>query len=55
MLHLIVDGYDHCDSRVVQFSHYSVKEFVTSERLAKGVLSQYFIPPEPEHTVLTQT
>ena len=46
------------DSRLVQFSHYSVKEFLTSERLAKsdkGDLSQYYISPEPAHTVLART
>ncbi|KAN0126986.1 Ankyrin repeat-containing domain protein [Russula decolorans] len=43
--------------RVVQFSHYSVKEFLTSERLAKSMrrdLSHYHISPEPAHTVLAQ-
>ena len=46
------------DFRVVQFSHYSVKEFLTSKRLAKserGDLSQYHISPEAAHTVLAQT
>lgn len=46
------------DGRVVQFSHYSVKEFLTSERLAKsdkGNLSQYYISPGPAHTILAQT
>ena len=49
--------YDNVD-RVVQFSHYSVKEFLTSERLGKsmrGDLSQYHISPEPAHTVLAQS
>ena len=44
--------------RVVQFSHYSVKEFLTSERLAKSDkwnLSQYYISPGPAHTILAQT
>jgi ankyrin repeat protein len=46
------------DVRVVQFSHYSVKEFLTSERLAKserGDLAQYYISPEPAHTILAQS
>ena len=46
------------DVRVVQFSHYSVKEFLTSERLRKsdkGDLYQFYISPEPAHTVLAQT
>jgi hypothetical protein len=44
--------------RVVQFSHYSVKEFLTSERLAisdKRDHSQYYISPEPAHTILAQS
>ena len=49
---------DNRNSRVVQFSHYSVKEFLTSERLAnpeRRDLSQYHISPEPSHTVLAQS
>ena len=45
------------DTRVVQFSHYSVLEFLTSERLArsqKGDLSQYYISPESSHITLAQ-
>ena len=62
-------GLDDCDhndddddypqnSRVVQFSHYSVKEYLTSSRLAesdKRDLSQYYISPEPAHTTLAQS
>ncbi|KAN0109345.1 Ankyrin repeat-containing domain protein [Russula decolorans] len=42
------------ESQVVQFSHSSVKEFLTSERLAnaEGHLSFYHILPEPAHTTL---
>ena len=41
-------------SQVVQFSHFSVKEFLTSERLATAEerLSYYHILPEPAHTIL---
>ena len=41
-------------SQVVQFSHFSVKEFLTSERLARAEdrLSYYYILPEPAHTIL---
>ena len=41
-------------SQVVQFSHFSAKEFLTSERLATAEehLSYYHILPEPAHTVL---
>ena len=43
-------------SRVVQFSHFSVKEFLTSERLAtsSGGVSRYHIDLEPAHTILAQ-
>jgi ankyrin repeat protein len=43
-------------SRVVQFSHFSVKEFLTSERLAtsSGDVSRYHIVLEPAHTILAQ-
>ena len=44
------------DSRVVQFSHFSVKEFLTSPRFAKsgGDLSGYHIALEPAHTILAR-
>ena len=40
--------------RAVQFSHFSVKEYLTSERLstAEERLSYYHILPEPAHTIL---
>ena len=42
--------------RVVQFSHFSVKEYLTSARLAtsSGDISRYHIDPVPAHTILTQ-
>ena len=47
----IVDRGGH---QVVQFSHFSVKEYLTSERLATAEerLSYYHILPEPAHTIL---
>ena len=44
------------DSRVVQFSHFSVKEFLTSSRLAlaSGEVSNYHIDPGHAHTILAQ-
>ena len=44
------------DSRVIQFSHFSVKEFLTSNRLAtsKGDCLHFHIMPEPAHTTLAQ-
>ncbi|KAI9436463.1 hypothetical protein H4582DRAFT_1880234, partial [Lactarius indigo] len=43
-------------SPVVQFSHFSVKEFLMSDRLATstGEISQYHISLEDAHTVLAQ-
>jgi ankyrin repeat protein len=45
------------DSRVVQFSHFSVKEFLTSSRLstATGEVSAYRIDLENAHTILAQS
>ena len=45
------------DSRVVQFSHFSVKEFLTSSRLAQsphGEISRFRIDLEPAHTLMAQ-
>ena len=43
-------------SRVVQFSHFSVKEFLTSDRLAgcPEEVSKFHIPSEPSHAILAQ-
>ena len=42
--------------RTVQFSHFSVKEYLTSARLATSTqdLSRYHISLEPAHTILAQ-
>ena len=47
---------DDGSSQVVQFSHFSVKEFLTSDRLASSSeeVSRYHILPEPAHTLLAQ-
>jgi len=47
---------DDGDSQVVQFSHFSVKEFLTSDRLARSSenISQYHILLESAHTHLAQ-
>jgi ankyrin repeat protein len=53
----IVDSLvDSCRSRVVQFSHFSVKEFLTSDRLATSSedISRYHIIPDTAHTTLSQ-
>jgi hypothetical protein len=41
-------------SRVVQFSHFSVKEFLTADRLAEPIrdVSRYYIRLEAAHTIL---
>ena len=47
---IIEDG-----SRVVQFSHFSVKEFLTSDRLTSMEdVSQFYIADEPSHFILAQ-
>ena len=47
---IVKDG----DSRIVQFSHFSVKEFLTANRLAEPIrdVSHYYIRLEAAHTVL---
>ena len=52
LIAIVKDG----DSRVVQFSHFSVKEFLTSSRLAtaSGEASNYHIDLKPAHTTLAQ-
>ena len=48
---------DNEGSKIVQFSHFSVKEFLTSERLQLshvGNICQYYIPLEPAHTILAR-
>jgi ankyrin repeat protein len=47
---------DAGDSQVVQFSHFSVKEYLTSDRLANAskAVSRYYILPESAHTILAQ-
>jgi hypothetical protein len=49
---IVKDG----DSRVVQFSHFSVKEFLTADRLAEPMrdVSCYHIRLEAAHTILAQ-
>ena len=44
-----VDG-----SAVMQFSHFSVKEYLTSSRISAGRVSRYYIPLEPAHLFVTQ-
>ncbi|KAI0289002.1 hypothetical protein BC826DRAFT_1107328 [Russula brevipes] len=44
-------------SKIVEFSHFSVKEFLTSDRLRtseKGEIRHYHIPLDSAHTILAQ-
>jgi hypothetical protein len=52
----IVSVVDVPGSQVVQFSHFSVKEFLTSNRLAtsREDLSGYYIVPHSAHSTLAQ-
>jgi hypothetical protein len=43
---------DDQGSRIVQFSHFLVKEFLTSDRLQTSGISHYYAPLEPVHTLL---
>ena len=44
------------DSRIVQFSHFSVKEFLTTDQLVEPIrdVSRYHIQLEAAHTILAQ-
>jgi ankyrin repeat protein len=52
----LVSAIDVDGSRVFQFSHFSVKEFLTSDRLATSTedLSRFYIVPHSAHTTLAQ-
>ena len=52
----LVNIVDDGDSRIVQFSHYSVKEYLMSERLGESnsEATYYHIQLEPAHTILAQ-
>ncbi len=49
---IIKDG----DTQIVQFSHFSVREFLSADRLAEPIrdVSRYFIRLEAAHTILAQ-
>ena len=56
LITIIVDSDDE-DAKIVQFSHFSVKEYLTSNRLeSSNVMSirQFYIPLEPAHTTLAR-
>ena len=39
---------------VMQFAHFSVKEYLTSTRIAEGPLSRYYVPLEPANHFVAQ-
>jgi len=47
----VVDDYG---SAIVQFSHFSVREYLTSTRIAKGRVPRYYTPLEPAHLLVTR-
>ena len=50
------EGFDYDGSPVIQFSHFSVKEFLTSTRLAEStdIISRYHVSMTPSHTLAAQ-
>jgi ankyrin repeat protein len=52
LITIVRDG----DSRVIQFSHFSAKEYLKSPRLARlsGDISQFHIDLDAAHTIMTQ-
>src|SRR6266851_9926467 len=50
----LVSIVDADGSPVVQFSHFSVKEYLTSSRMLEGRVPRYHIPLEPAHVVVTE-
>ena len=52
LITIVEDG----ESRIVQFSHFSVKEFLTADRLAEPMrdVSRYHIELEAAHTILAR-
>jgi ankyrin repeat protein len=50
----LVSIVDAGGSPVVQFSHFSVKEYLTSSRMLEGRVPRYHIPLEPAHVVVTE-
>jgi hypothetical protein len=56
LITIIIDSDDE-DAKIVQFSHFSVKEYLTSDRLETSNvvnIRQFYIPLEPAHTTLAR-
>jgi len=56
LISIVNDDDDDDSSQVVQFSHFSVKEFLTSSRIANPTagMSRFYIHLEPAHTILAK-
>ena len=54
---VVVKTNQYWETPVVQFAHFSVKEFLTSDRLAniKADISRFHIRLEPAHTIIAQS
>jgi len=53
----LISVVDNKDSKIIQFSHFSVKEFLSSDRLLTsddGNVRFYHIPPDRAHTILAR-
>ena len=53
----IISVINHAGSRIVQFSHFSVKEYFTSDRLLTsevGSIRRHYIPLDAAHTILAR-
>ena len=46
---------DDDGSTIVQFSHFSVKEYLTSTRIAEGRVLRYYTPLEQAHLLVTRS
>ena len=51
----VVDADAHDDKKAVQFSHFSVREYLTSDRIVNSApVSHFHILPRPAHTLLAR-
>jgi ankyrin repeat protein len=48
------DNHNYKSSKIVQFSHFSVKEYLTSNRLRTSEIGYYHIPLDTAHTILAR-
>jgi hypothetical protein len=50
----LISVVDDDGSAIVEFSHFSVKEYLTSTRIAFGRVPRYYIPLEPAHVFVAR-